>query len=157
MSFEDEFEERLNEELGNENERNREFAIKIAKGLGIAVLAVAGFFLFGFLFMLLWNELMPEIFGLRQINFWQGWGLLILSFILFKGGGASESAGASDRKRKRQLKRYMSEGRQGFEPRSGNYGHGEQVHRDAQAQGGARSEEVGKPTQDQPPRDPDLR
>lgn len=33
--------------------------------------------------MLLWNLLMPEIFGLNAVNFWQAAGLLILSRILF--------------------------------------------------------------------------
>lgn len=40
--------------------------------------------------MLLWNLLMPEIFGLNTVNFWQAAGLLILSRILFGsswGGG----------------------------------------------------------------------
>jgi hypothetical protein len=33
---------------------------------------------------LLWNWLMPTIFGLPQIGFWQALGVLILSSILFK-------------------------------------------------------------------------
>ena len=35
--------------------------------------------------MLLWNALMPEIFDLNAISFWQALGLLILSKILFSG------------------------------------------------------------------------
>ena len=35
--------------------------------------------------MLLWNWLMPAIFGLGIISFWQALGLLILSKILFGG------------------------------------------------------------------------
>ena len=34
--------------------------------------------------MWLWNWLMPEIFGLTEITFWQSVGLLILSGILFR-------------------------------------------------------------------------
>ena len=34
--------------------------------------------------MLLWNWLMPMIFGLQQLTFLQSWGLLILSNCLFK-------------------------------------------------------------------------
>lgn len=34
--------------------------------------------------MLLWNWLMPEIFGLIKIDFWQALGLAFLSTILFK-------------------------------------------------------------------------
>jgi hypothetical protein len=37
--------------------------------------------------MLLWNLLIPEIFGLATINFWQALGLLALARILFGGFG----------------------------------------------------------------------
>ncbi|HPG40107.1 MAG TPA: hypothetical protein PLP19_10085 [bacterium] len=40
--------------------------------------------LFGIFVKLLWNWLMPTIFGLATITFWQAWGLLVLSHILFK-------------------------------------------------------------------------
>lgn len=33
----------------------------------------------------LWNELMPAIFGLRTITYWQALGLMALSWILFRG------------------------------------------------------------------------
>lgn len=35
--------------------------------------------------MLLWNWLMPEIFGLTKIGFWQSAGLILLSKIIFSG------------------------------------------------------------------------
>jgi len=35
--------------------------------------------------MALWNGLMPEIFGLRAITYWQAFGLMVLSWILFRG------------------------------------------------------------------------
>ncbi len=54
--------------------------------LGGIVLAVLFAFLFGWVVMLLWNWLMPEIFGLPAITYWQGWGLVLLSHILIKGG-----------------------------------------------------------------------
>lgn len=38
---------------------------------------------------LLWNWLMPEIFGLTKIDFWQALGLSMLSACLFKGTGSS--------------------------------------------------------------------
>ncbi len=43
-------------------------------------------FLLGFVVMLLWNWLMPVIFGLPEITYWQGWGLVLLAHILFKAG-----------------------------------------------------------------------
>ena len=36
--------------------------------------------------MLLWNWLMPDLFGLKEITYWQGWGLVLLSHLLFKTG-----------------------------------------------------------------------
>ncbi|MBN2362611.1 hypothetical protein JXL83_00605 [candidate division WOR-3 bacterium] len=40
--------------------------------------------LFGFFVKILWNWLMPELFSLPKISYWQGWGLVLLSHILFK-------------------------------------------------------------------------
>jgi hypothetical protein len=41
-------------------------------------------FVLGLPLMLLWNWLMPTIFGLPEITFWQSVGLNMLSGILFK-------------------------------------------------------------------------
>jgi hypothetical protein len=49
--------------------------------LGIIILAVL---LFGAPLMLLWNWLMPEIFDLPYIGFWQACGLQLLATLLFK-------------------------------------------------------------------------
>jgi hypothetical protein len=54
---------------------------------------VVRFILFGFVAALglslgamsLWNWLMPALFGLRLINFWQALGLLVLSRLLLGG------------------------------------------------------------------------
>lgn len=43
--------------------------------------------LFVWIAMLLWNSLMPGIFHLPQINYWEAAGLLILSRLLFGFGG----------------------------------------------------------------------
>ena len=50
--------------------------------LGLA--AIAGFTA---IVMLLWNALLPDIFGITTITFWQALGILILSKILFGGFG----------------------------------------------------------------------
>ena len=52
--------------------------------LGGIILAVLFAFIFGYFVMVLWNWLMPVIFGLAKITFWQAWGLLLLAHILFK-------------------------------------------------------------------------
>ena len=41
--------------------------------------------LVGFVVMSLWNWLMPAIFGLTKITYWQAWGLLILGRLLVGG------------------------------------------------------------------------
>lgn len=43
--------------------------------------------LFSFAVMLLWNWLMPEIFGVKAVSYVQAVGLLILSKLLFSGLG----------------------------------------------------------------------
>ena len=40
--------------------------------------------LLGYPVMLLWNWLIPEIFGLSEITFWQAIGLNVLCTILFR-------------------------------------------------------------------------
>lgn len=42
---------------------------------------------FGAVVMVLWNWLMPLLFGLVTINFWQALGMLLLARILFGGFG----------------------------------------------------------------------
>jgi hypothetical protein len=52
--------------------------------LVIVPMVIAGAFLFGYI-MHLWNWLMPGIFGLHVITYWQAMGLFLLSKILFGG------------------------------------------------------------------------
>jgi len=82
---------------------------KIAMGVGFAILGMGLLFLFGWVVMLLWNWLMPDIFGLKRLGYWQAWGLLILSHILFKGFGSGHGSARSDRKRRKHLRRYLHE------------------------------------------------
>ena len=53
---------------------------RIAKMLVLAAIAIPAI---GFIVMSLWNALMPAIFGLPALGFWQALGLLVLSKILF--------------------------------------------------------------------------
>lgn len=69
----------------------------------IAPLAVLGMLLFitlgGGLVELLWNWLMPTLFGLVRITFWQALGLLALGRILFGGLGLRTSTRSNIRRR----------------------------------------------------------
>lgn len=65
------------------------------KFVGKCILGIIAFSAFalglGWITMLLWNWLMPDIFGLKMITYWQAFGLLVLSKLIFgtfgKGGG----------------------------------------------------------------------
>ena len=50
-------------------------------------IAIAGLFALGFglLLQALWNWLMPDIFGLGKITYWQAVGLFLLAKLLFTG------------------------------------------------------------------------
>ncbi len=55
--------------------------------VGGVVFAVFFAFLFGLVVKVLWNWLMPAIFGLGTITFWQAFGIVLLAKILFGGHG----------------------------------------------------------------------
>lgn len=56
----------------------------IGMAIGGVIIAAGMALLFGLVVLWLWNWLMPELFGLPVITFWQAWGLVVLSHILFK-------------------------------------------------------------------------
>ncbi|HXW15524.1 MAG TPA: hypothetical protein VEN79_13530 [Terriglobia bacterium] len=58
---------------------------RILRGLKILLIVALAATVFTFVVMELWNWLMPVIFSLHAINFWQALGLLVLSKILFGG------------------------------------------------------------------------
>jgi hypothetical protein len=55
--------------------------------LGFGFLGVVGFaffaLIFGWVIMVLWNALMPQLFGLAILSFWQSVGLALLARLLF--------------------------------------------------------------------------
>ncbi|MDD5065645.1 MAG: hypothetical protein PHF84_01230 [bacterium] len=53
--------------------------------IGGIVMAVVFAFLFGYVVQHLWNWLMPALFGLAAITYWQAFGLVLLCKILFGG------------------------------------------------------------------------
>jgi Ca2+/H+ antiporter, TMEM165/GDT1 family len=57
----------------------------ISRILKFGVIGLLFFGLFTFLVMSLWNWLMPPLFGVHVISFWQALGILVLSKILFGG------------------------------------------------------------------------
>ena len=64
---------------------------RVRKLIWIAPLAILGMAVFitlgGEIVKFLWNSLLPSLFGVRTISFWQALGILILCRILFGGSG----------------------------------------------------------------------
>jgi len=76
----------------------------VLRAVKITFLAVIAVGTVSFVVMSLWNALMPGIFALRTISFWQALGLLVLSKLLF--GGFRPSGGARGHWRRRMAERW---------------------------------------------------
>jgi hypothetical protein len=73
--------------------QEKEWKMKIAGIVFIGLLVGALVALvFAFPTMLLWNWLMPNLFGLPIITFWESLGLCILARFLFGAGASSSSS-----------------------------------------------------------------
>ena len=86
------------------------------------VLGIIGAIVFGLLFGIivreLWNWLMPMIFGLPAITFWQGVGIVILAKILFGGFSSHNDSSKPSKSCRRESyeKRWEADGmKAGFE------------------------------------------
>jgi hypothetical protein len=53
--------------------------------LNEVVIAIVALIVFTFIFMWIWNLVMPDVFGTKKITPWQALGILILASILFGG------------------------------------------------------------------------
>ena len=88
------------------------------------LLALAGLAVFTSIVLLLWNALLPALFHLPVIGFWQAAGLLILSKILF-GGFRGGCGGFGGRWRHKMQQRWMDmspEERERFKQEWGRHG-----------------------------------
>jgi hypothetical protein len=73
---------------------------KIGWIVGGIILAVFLAFIFGYFVMLLWNWIMPLLFGLPEIDYWLAFGIIILSRLIFGGfghGGTHQKSNHHDR------------------------------------------------------------
>jgi hypothetical protein len=57
----------------------------VLKGMAFAVLAVIALAVLSWIVMMLWNALLPGLFGVRPLHYLQAAGLLVLSRILLGG------------------------------------------------------------------------
>ena len=78
----------------------------VARGIGFGILFLG---LFSLLVFLLWNWLMPAIFGLTTISYLQALGLLVFSKILFFGFHRSYGPSSHFRSREYWKKRFEEE------------------------------------------------
>lgn len=76
--------------------------------LTMVLLAVVAFAVFGLVVTQLWNWLMPAVFGLRTITFWQALGLLLLGKLLFGGFGGFHRHRSDWRHRMREKFEHMT-------------------------------------------------
>ena len=87
----------MSSKLDTEDRMEQWFRSRWARGLAHripmvivgAIIGVALAFVFGLVVMAMWNWVMPAVFGLAQITYWQAWALLVLAHILFKAGSGS--------------------------------------------------------------------
>ncbi len=78
----------------------------------IAILVVVGVAALGWVVMALWNWLLPELFGIREIGYVQAMGVLLLSKILF--GGFRRHCGGHHKWHQHRLENMTPEERERF-------------------------------------------
>lgn len=87
------------------NNPNDSKAKKVFKVIGMVLggIILAGLFALGFGLLLreLWNALMPAVFGLGAITYWQAVGLFVLAKLLFSGLGGHGNRGNHGKKGKK--------------------------------------------------------
>jgi chromate transport protein ChrA len=99
----------------------------IFRGVKFVVFVILAAAVLSFVVMRLWNWLMPGLFGLHSIGFWQALGLLLLSKILF--GGFRGRRGPHTQWRGRMIERWAQmspeereQFREGMRGRCGTFG-----------------------------------
>ena len=60
---------------------------RIFRVLKVVAIVIVAFTVFGFVVTHLWNYLMPGLFGLHAITFWQAVGLMVLGRLCSEGFG----------------------------------------------------------------------
>ena len=77
----------------------KHYVTKAFKILFYIILGLVVAFLVGYVVMHLWNWLMPYLFGVPEVSYWQAVGVLVLSKIIFGfGGGDGPSKGRKGKK-----------------------------------------------------------
>ena len=94
MEHSKDFEKRVEKKVGH-------YVKKVVKVIIMFILAITLFLLANYVLMRLWNWLMPDLFGLSTITYWQALGILVIAKLLFGfGGGGGKNKGTSSHKKK---------------------------------------------------------
>jgi len=90
---------------------------KVVKIIALVILGILIFLLANYLLMRLWNWLMPNLFGVGTVTYWQALGVFILAKLLFGfgGGGGGKSKGGSSHKKKIKSSNKCSPWRRDFD------------------------------------------
>jgi hypothetical protein len=84
--------------------------MKVLRIIGLVVLGIVGLAVFacvlGLAVMWLWNWLMPDLFGLHALTFWQAVGLLVLCHLLFRGHAFGGHAGRLSKRGRERRERF---------------------------------------------------
>jgi hypothetical protein len=105
--------------------RNYKYHYGWHAGVGLLIIRLFSILIFALVFgyavELLWNWLGPVIFGLKQIGYWEGVGLVIISRILFGSFTATphHSIGEGRRIRMRMLKHLKNAGDEFWDTKGG--------------------------------------
>lgn len=89
----------------NMEKTTKYYVYKAFKIFFYIILGLCIAFLVGYIVMRLWNWLMPDLFGLPEIDYWKAVGVLLLSKIIF---GFGSGDGPSKRKNKKPKKGYKT-------------------------------------------------
>ena len=82
------------------NEKQRRKLIRVIWITPLVILGIVLFvFIGGIIVMELWNRLLPPLFNLPAISFWQALGILLLCRILFGGFGTRGGRHSSESRR----------------------------------------------------------
>ena len=109
MERKKEFERRVEKNVGH-------YVKKVVKVIAMIILAVAFFLLANYVLMRLWNWLMPDLFGLSTITYWQALGIFVIAKLLFGfGGGGGKKGGGPSHKRKFNASKRCGSMRRDFE------------------------------------------
>ena len=93
--------------------------------IGFIILGVIGAaffaFIFGYLIMLLWNWLMPMLFGLTTITFWQAVAIAFLARLIFGGNKHGHDRSRNNTPRDRFTSRWKREFKKEHKPGDWRY------------------------------------